>query len=101
MFVVCRIAHYLKVLQREQIGTWKERADLERELNTWIGQYVADMDVPAPVRAVARPLRKAQITVADVEGNAGWYKVDMKVRPHFKYMGAFFTLWLVGKLDKK
>jgi len=25
----------------------------------------------------------------------------MKVRPHFKYMGAFFTLSLVGKLDKK
>jgi len=27
--------------------------------------------------------------------------VGMKVRPHFKYMGAFFTLSLVGKLDKK
>jgi type VI secretion system protein ImpC len=25
----------------------------------------------------------------------------MKVRPHFKYMGAFFTLSLVGKLDKE
>ena len=34
-------------------------------------------------------------------GNAGWYKVDMKVRPHFKYMGASFTLSLVGKLDKE
>lgn len=100
LFVTNRIAHYLKVLQREQIGTWKERADLERELNTWINQYVADMDnVPAAVRG-RRPLRKAKITVEDVEGNAGWYKVDMKVRPHFKYMGAFFTLSLVGKLDK-
>ena len=48
-----------------------------------------------------RPLRKAKITVEDVPGNAGWYKVDMKVRPHFKYMGAFFTLSLVGKLDKE
>jgi type VI secretion system protein ImpC len=101
MFVICRIAHYLKVLQREQIGTWKERADLERELNTWIGQYVADQDgVSAAVRG-RRPLRQASIKVTDVEGNAGWYKVDMKVRPHFKYMGAFFTLSLVGKLDKE
>jgi len=24
----------------------------------------------------------------------------LKVRPHFKYMGASFTLSLVGKLDK-
>jgi type VI secretion system protein ImpC len=101
MFVICRMAHYIKVLQREQIGSWKERADLERELNTWIGQYVADQDgVSAAIRG-RRPLRKAAITVEDVPGNAGWYKVDMKVRPHFKYMGAFFTLSLVGKLDKE
>jgi type VI secretion system protein ImpC len=101
MFVVCRIAHYIKVLQREQIGSWKERLDLENELNKWISQYVADMDSVSPAIRGKRPLRKAQITVEDVPGNAGWYKVDMKVRPHFKYMGAFFTLSLVGKLDKE
>lgn len=101
LFVTNRIAHYLKVLQREQIGTWKERQDLENELNKWIGQYVADMDSVTPAVRGRRPLRKAQITVEDVPGNAGWYKVDMKVRPHFKYMGAFFTLSLVGKLDKE
>jgi type VI secretion system protein ImpC len=101
MFVVCRIAHYLKVLQREQIGTWKERGDLEKELNKWINQYVADMDSVSPAVRGRRPLRQAKITVEDVPGNAGWYKVDMKVRPHFKYMGAFFTLGLVGKLDKE
>jgi len=101
MMIMCRLSHYLKVLQREQIGTWKERADLERELNDWIGQYVADQDVVSAAIRGRRPLRKAQITVEDVPGNAGWYKVDMKVRPHFKYMGAFFTLSLVGKLDKE
>ncbi len=101
LFITCRLAHYIKVLQREQIGTWKERVDLERELNKWIGQYVADQDVVSPAVRGRRPLRKAQITVEDVPGNAGWYKVDMKVRPHFKYMGAFFTLGLVGKLDKE
>ncbi len=101
LFITCRLAHYIKVLQREQIGTWKERADLERELNLWIGQYVADQDVVSASIRGRRPLRKAQITVEDVPGNAGWYKVDMKVRPHFKYMGAFFTLGLVGKLDKE
>ncbi len=100
LFVTCRIAHYLKVMQREQIGSWKERGDLERELNKWIGQYVADQDGVTAIVRGRRPLRKAQITVEDVPGNAGWYKVGMQVRPHFKYMGAFFTLSLVGKLDK-
>ncbi len=101
MFIMNRLAHYLKVLQREQIGSWKERSDLERELNQWIRQYVADQDVVEPGVRGRRPLRKAEITVSDVEGDPGWYRVDMKVRPHFKYMGAFFSLSLVGKLDKE
>ncbi len=101
MFIINRLAHYLKVIQRENIGTWKERVDLERELNNWIRQYVADMDNPLPSVRSRRPLRQAQVTVEEVEGEPGWYRVGLKVRPHFKYMGAFFTLSLVGKLDKE
>ncbi|MCI0330474.1 MAG: type VI secretion system contractile sheath large subunit [candidate division Zixibacteria bacterium] len=101
IFIVSRLAHYIKTLQRENIGSWKERADLEKELNLWIGQYVADMESPSPAVRSRRPLRQAQITVENVEGEPGWYKVDLKMRPHFKYMGASFTLSLVGKLDKK
>jgi type VI secretion system protein ImpC len=101
LFVANRIAHYLKVIQREQIGTAKERGDLERELNEWIKQYVADMEAPTAAVRGKRPLREASIKVTDVPGDAGWYQVEMKVRPHFKYMGSFFTLSLVGRLDKE
>ena len=38
--------------------------------------------------------------IAEVEGEPGWYSVGMAVQPHFKYMGADFTLSLKGKLDK-
>ena len=100
IFIVSRLAHYIKVIQRENIGTWKEKTDLESELNNWIRQYVADMDNPAPGVRSRRPLRQAEITVSDVEGDPGWYRVGLKVRPHFKYMGASFTLSLVGKLEK-
>ncbi|MFH1984867.1 MAG: type VI secretion system contractile sheath large subunit [Pseudomonadota bacterium] len=100
-FIVSRLAHYIKVIQRENIGTWKERGDLETELNNWIRQYVSDQDNPGPGVRSRRPLRKAQIDVADVEGEPGWYRVSLKVQPHFKYMGASFTLSLVGKLDKE
>jgi type VI secretion system protein ImpC len=101
MMIVNRLAHYLKVLQREQLGSWKERTDLETELNKWIRQYVADQDNPSADVRGRRPLRAAQITVGDVEGEPGWYRVSLNVRPHFKYMGADFTLSLVGKLDKE
>jgi type VI secretion system protein ImpC len=101
LLIVNRLAHYLKVLQREHIGSWKTRNDLDRELNSWIRQYVADQDnPPASVRS-RRPLREAKVIVSDIEGQAGWYKVELSVRPHFKYMGAAFTLSLVGKLEKE
>lgn len=100
LFIINRLAHYIKVLQREQIGSWKERTDLETELNNWIRQYIADQEnPPAEVRS-RRPLRAAKINVSDVEGQPGWYRIGLEVRPHFKYMGADFTLSLVGKLDK-
>ncbi|WP_234023478.1 type VI secretion system contractile sheath large subunit [Sorangium cellulosum] len=101
MFLVSRLAHYIKVMQREQIGTWKERHDLERELNAWLSQYVADMDVVSPAVRSKRPLRRARTVVTEVEGSAGWYRVQLEVRPHLKYMGAYFTLNLMGKLDRE
>ena len=101
LFVISRLAHYVKVLQREQIGSWKERTDLEMELNKWIRQYVADQEnPPAQVRNL-RPLRAAKIHVEDVDSQPGWYRINLTVRPHFKYMGADFTLSLIGKLDKE
>jgi len=61
MFVINRLAHYIKVIQRENIGTWKERVDLEKELNLWIRQYIADTDTPQPGVRSRRPLRSAQV----------------------------------------
>lgn len=100
LFVVNRIAHYIKVLQRENIGSWKTRSELERELGTWIRQFVADQDNPPAAIRNKRPLREAKITVTEDAGNPGFFRVDMAVRPHFKYMGSSFTLSLAGKLDK-
>lgn len=100
MFVVSRLAHYIKVLQRENIGSWKDRNELQQELSTWLRQYVSDQEAPSAEVRSRRPLKKAEIFVEDVEGEPGWYRVRMSIQPHFKYMGADFTLSLHGKLDK-
>lgn len=101
LFIINRLAHYIKVLQREQLGSWKERSDLERELNTWIRQYVADQENPPADVHSRKPLRAAKVEVMDVEGEPGWYQVALSVRPHFKFMGANFELSLVGRLDRE
>ena len=101
IFLISRLAHYLKILQREEIGSWKERSDIERGLNEWVRQYVSDQENPPSEVRSRRPFRSAQIKVEDIEGEAGWYKIGLVVRPHFKYMGGNFELSLVGKLDKE
>ena len=99
MFIINRLAHYIKVLQRENLGTWKTSTELQDELNNWIRAYVSDQENPSPDVRSRRPLRKARIEVEDVEGEPGWYRARISVQPHFKYMGADFTLSLNSRLE--
>ena len=87
-------------MQREHIGSWKNRNDIDHELNSWLKQYVSDMDNPAPAVRGRRPLRKAKIEVKEVEGKGDWFLIQLTVIPHIKYMGSAFTLSETGKLDK-
>jgi type VI secretion system protein ImpC len=99
MMIINRLAHYIKVIQRENIGSWKDSQTLERELNAWLNQFVTDMENPTPANRGKRPLRMARIQVADLEDSPGWRQMTLSIRPHLKFMGAAFTLSLVGRLD--
>lgn len=100
LFITCRIAHYLKMMQREHIGSWKNKSEVTNELNDWIRQYVSDMDNPTAAIRARRPLRRARIEVNDVQDKDDWYVIEILITPHLKYMGASFTLEETGKLDK-
>jgi type VI secretion system protein ImpC len=101
MMMISRLAHYLKVIQRDNIQTWQSPTKMKTELENWMRQYAADMDNPTEAVANRRPIRKFSIDVSEIPGEVGFYKVDMKVMPHIKFEGANFTLSLVGKLDKE
>jgi type VI secretion system protein ImpC len=101
MMMISRLAHYLKVIQRDNLQTWQSPTKMQTELNDWMRQYAADMDNPTAEVANRRPIRKFSVQVAEVPGEVGFYKVDMQVMPHIKFEGANFTLSLVGKLDAK
>ena len=40
LFASCRFAHFLKCMVRDKVGSFKERADMERYLSDWIKGYV-------------------------------------------------------------
>ena len=54
-----------------------------------------------PRSSSAPPRRRCPRSVRTSRATPAGTRWTMKVRPHFKYMGAFFTLSLVGKLDKE
>jgi type VI secretion system protein ImpC len=99
VLLVGRLAHYLQRVQRERIGQWDDRAALQRELDLWLRQYVADMDdPPADVRA-RKPFRRAAITLAPVDGQPGWHRCHLCVVPHLTHLGRPLALELVSRLD--
>lgn len=100
LFIITRLAHTIKVLQRERLGSWRNRGDLQHQLNNWLKRFVSDQDnPPASVRS-RRPLRAARIDVQEVPHDPGWYLTQLHVQPHFKHMGSNFVLALTGRLDK-
>src|SRR3546814_2602816 len=74
IFAVSRVAHYLKSMMRDKIGSFASKSSVELFLNNWIAQYVL-LDANASQEAKAqRPLREARIEVAAIPGKPAAYK---------------------------
>jgi len=100
VMAVSRFAHYLKVIQRDKLGTFMERAEVEAELQKWIANYVLLNPENAGQELKAeKPLSAAQVTVHSVEGKPGHYKATFLLRPHFMLQKIDVSLRLVASLD--
>ncbi|MDI2091872.1 type VI secretion system contractile sheath large subunit [Commensalibacter oyaizuii] len=100
IFLLSRIAHYLKILQRENIGMTKDRRLLELELNRWINTLVTEMTDPTDDLQASHPLREAKVIVEDIEDNPGFFKVKLYAVPHFQVEGMNINLSLVSQMPK-
>jgi type VI secretion system protein ImpC len=100
IFLLSRIAHYLKLIQRENIGTTKDRRLLELELNNWIKNLVTEMTDPGDELQASHPLRDAKVTVEDIEDNLGFFRIKLFIVPHFQVEGMDIGLSLVSQMPK-
>jgi type VI secretion system protein ImpC len=101
ILLASRISHYLKVIQRENIGSTKDAEVIEKELNRWLGGLVTETPNPSPSILAQYPLRAASVTVEELEDNPGFFRVKTMLIPHFQIEGMDITLSLVGKMPKK
>ena len=100
IFLLSRIAHYLKIIQRENIGTTKDRRVLELELNTWIRTLVTEMTDPGDELQASHPLHDGKVIVEDIEDNPGFFRVRLFAVPHFQIEGMDINLSLVSQMPK-
>lgn len=100
MFAVSRIAHYMKAMMRDKIGSFASASNVESYLQRWIEQYVTADDSASQETKAQFPLREASVEVSEVPGRPGVYRAVSFIRPHFQLDELSVSLRLVAELPQ-
>lgn len=100
IMAVSRIAHYLKAMMRDKIGSFASAGSVEAFLNEWLAQYVL-LDDGASQEAKAQfPLREASVKVVENPAQPGHYNSVVFLKPHFQLDELSVSLRLVTELPQ-
>lgn len=95
-----RIAHFLKVMARDKIGSFLEAADAEKWLNTWLSQYVNGTPGASAEMKAKYPLAEARVEVKEVPGQPGVYNAIAYMKPWLQMEELTASLRLVANIPK-
>ncbi len=96
-----RIAHYIKVIIRDKVGSFMSADDCQTYLSKWIYKYTTgreDMDWEEQARF---PLRDASVNVREHPNKMGEYLCAIHLRPHYQLDQMISELELVTELTQK
>ncbi len=95
-----RIAHFLKVMARDKIGSFMEASDAEEWLNRWIANYVNGSPGASAEMKARFPLAEANVEVKEVPGQPGVYSAIAWMRPWLQMEELSASLRLVANIPK-
>ncbi len=95
-----RIAHFLKVMARDKIGSFMEASDAEEWLNRWIANYVNGSPGASAEMKAKFPLAEASVEVKEVPGQPGVYSAIAWMRPWLQMEELSASLRLVANIPK-
>jgi type VI secretion system protein ImpC len=99
IFASCRFAHYLKCMVRDWVGRNVEKDQLERELQSWIMQYVdLQPGTSTEIDKARKPLKEASIQIIPDEEDPGMYRGVFRFVPHYQFEGMDVSLSMVSRL---
>ncbi|MFK7818181.1 MAG: type VI secretion system contractile sheath large subunit [Planctomycetaceae bacterium] len=93
-----RIAHFLKVIARDKIGSFMEVKDCQDFMDNWIAQYVSADPNPGPEGKARFPLAEAKVTVQEIPGAPGSYQAVAWLRPFLQLEELSTSLRLVANI---
>ena len=100
MLLVSRVAHYLRVIQRDEIGRTRNASQVQDALNRWIGEYVSGPNVRSEEVRIRQPFQYAQVEVTPSPDKPGVFDVAMFLTPHFHSEEFNVQLSLVAEMPE-
>jgi type VI secretion system protein ImpC len=95
-----RIAHYLKVMARDKIGSFMEASDCEVWLNRWIKNYVNANPGAGQEMKARYPLAEAKVQVLEIPGKPGSYNAVAWLRPWLQFEELTASLRMVARIPQ-
>jgi type VI secretion system protein ImpC len=92
-----RIAHFLKVIGRDKLGSNLEAPDIQRDLQAWIDQYTNSGAVGNAERSKT-PLAESKIEVVEQPGRPGAYSAVAYLRPWLQLEELHTSVRMVTKI---
>ncbi|MBA6232796.1 type VI secretion system contractile sheath large subunit [Colwellia sp. MB3u-28] len=84
---ITRIAHYVKCIMRDNIGSSADGPYINNVLQTWLSQYVTTVVNPDDLTLRYYPFKAAQVITTSQEGMIGWYNSEITILPHIQFEG--------------
>jgi type VI secretion system ImpC/EvpB family protein len=84
MLCVSRFAHYIKVIGRDMVGSFRTAEEIEARLQAWLISHVNTSLSAGPEMRARYPLVDARVTVRERPGRPGVYGCVVLLQPHFQ-----------------
>jgi type VI secretion system protein ImpC len=99
-FSVSRIAHYLKCIMRDNIGSTAHAQYIYNQIDRWISGYVTTLVNPDDLTLRYYPFKAYSLEVNEVPGRIGWYHCNLSILPHVQFEGMDVDLRVDARLGK-
>jgi type VI secretion system protein ImpC len=95
---ITRIAHYVKRMVRDYIGSTADAPYIKAMLEAWLVEYVTTAVNPDDLTLLYYPFKGMSVNVEPKPGPFGWYNCVVSVLPHVQFQGMDVELRLEAAL---